>query len=319
MLILRIVAWLLPVSMVVLGTGAVFAQDYPNKPIRIVTGTAGGGTDLVARTISQGISGPLGQPVIIDNRAGGAFGDVVPKTPPDGYTLFVGGSNVWTLSLFQKTSYDAESDFSPISLLVREVNVLVGHPSLPVKSIKELIALAKARPGELNYASSAIGGSTHIMGELFKSMAGVNIVHVPYKGSVPALTALISGEVQLTFAGAIGVAPHLKSGRMRGLAVTSADPSALAPGLPPLAASGLPGYEMTGATGMFAPAKTSDAIINRLNREAVRVLNLPDVKERILNAGVEVVSSSPEQFRAKIKSDIVTTSKVIKSAGIKTE
>ena len=167
--------------------------------------------------------------------------------------------------------------------------------------------------------SAAVGGSAHLAAELFKSMAGVNIVHVPYKGGAAAITALISGEVQLTITDAGLVAPHVKSGKLRALAVTSAEPSALAPGLPTVAASGLPGYEAVGMTGMFAPAKTPAAIINRLNQEIVRVLNLPDVKERFLNAGVEVVASSPEQFAAKIKSDIATISKVIKDAGIKTE
>ena len=179
--------------------------------------------------------------------------------------------------------------------------------------------MAKARPGELNYASGATGGSTHLAAELFKSMAGVNIVHVPYKGSAPAITALISGEVQLTITDVGLVAPHVKSGKLRALAVTSAEPSALVPGLPTVAASGLPGYEAVGMTGILAPAKTPAAIINRLNQEIVRVLNMPEVKEQFFNAGVEVVGSSPEQFAATIKSEIAKLGKVIKDAGIKVD
>ena len=193
------------------------------------------------------------------------------------------------------------------------------HPSLPVKSVKELIALAKARPGALNYSSASTGSSTHLAGELFKFMAGVNIVHVAYKGTAPQISALISGEVQLTIVEEGSVEPHVKSGRLRALAVTSAEPSALAPGLPTVAASGLPGYEATGMIGIWAPAKTPGAIINRLNQEILRFLNLPEVKERFLNGGEEIVGSSPEQLAATIKSDGAKWGKVIKEAGIRAD
>ena len=302
----------------VLAMSVAHAQDYPNKPIRIVTSAAGGGTDFVARQIAEGISGPLGQPVVIDNRAIGAIvGEVVSKAPADGYTLMVSGGGLWLAHLFRAVPYDAVRDFSPISLLVREVSVLAVHPSLPVRSVKELIALAKARPGELNYSANAAGTTAHLATELFKSLAGVNVVHVPYKGSAPAVTALLSGEVQVTIFDAGLVMPHANAGRLRALAVTSATPSALTPGLPTVASSGVPGYEAVGMTGTWAPAKTPAAIISRLNQEVNRAVNRGDVKERFFKAGVEVVASTPEQFETAIKSDIAKTDKLIKDGGIK--
>lgn len=316
----RFVAGMLSVGLMMLGAGVVFGQDYPNKTIRIVTATAGGGSDFTARIIAQGISGPLGQPVVVDNRTVLLAGEHVSKAPPDGYTLTVMGGSSLILPLLQKkATYDAVRDFAPISLLVRTVNLVAVHPSLPVKSVKELIALAKARPGALNYSSSTVGASSHLGAELFKSMAGVNIVHVPYKGTGASITALISGEVQLTINDVGFIAPHVKSGRLRALAVTSDQPSVLAPGLPTVAASGVPGYELTGWTGMAAPAKTPGAIINRLHQEIVRVLNQPDVKEKYFNTGVETVGSSPEQFAAAMKSEVTQWSKVIKDAGIKVD
>ena len=321
MLILPFVVRMFPLGLMVLGAGVVSGQDYPNKPIRIVTAAAGGGSDFMARQVAQGISGPLGQPVIVENRGGGIIPvDYVSKAPPDGYTLLVQGAVAWVAPLLlRKAPYDMVRDFSPISLLVKEVYLVAVHPSLPVKSVRELIALAKTRPGELNYSSSIAGGSGHLAGELFRSMAGVNIVHVPYKGTAASITALISGEVQLTITDAGLMTPHVKSGKLRALAVTSAEPSALVPGLPTEAASGLPGYEAVGRTGIWAPAKTPAAIIERLNQEIVRVLNLPDVKERFFNAGVEPVGSSPEQFAAIVKADIAKLGKLIKDAGIKVE
>jgi tripartite-type tricarboxylate transporter receptor subunit TctC len=216
-------------------------------------------------------------------------------------------------------SYDAVSDFSPISLIAREVSVVAVHPSVPVKSIKELIALAKARPGQLTFSSATPGGASHLAGELFKHMAGINIVWVPYKGNAPAIAALLSGEVQLTIIDAGQMAPHVKVGKLRALAVTSSEPSALVPGLPTVSASGLPGYEAIGMTGLWAPVKTPGAIITRLNQEIVRVLKLPEVKEQLTNAGEEIVGSSPEQFASTIKSDIAKWGNLIKSIGIKAQ
>jgi tripartite-type tricarboxylate transporter receptor subunit TctC len=312
---------MLSVGMMVLGAGVVSGQEYPNKPIRIVTTAPGGGGDFVSRIIAEGISGPLGQPVIVDNRATGLVAsEFVSKAPPDGYTLTVAGGAFWILPLLlRKAPYDVVRDFSPISLLVREVNVVVVVPSLPVNSITELIALAKKKPGALNYASTGVGGTDNLATELFKSMAGVNIVHVPYKGTAPGIAGLLGGEVQMAITDSGNVAAHVKSGRLKALAVTTAEPSTLVPGLPTVAASGLPGYEMVGMTSIFAPAKTPVAIIKRLNQEIVRVLNLPSVRERFFNSGVEVVGSSPEQLAATVDSEIAKDGKIIRDAGIKVD
>ena len=196
---------------VVLGVGAALGQNYPNKPIRILTGSAGGSNDLIARLITQGLSGPLGQPLIVENRSSLVSADTAANAPPDGYTLLLSGSTVWLLPFLQKTPYDPVKDFSPITLLTSSPNILVVHPSLPVKSVKELIALAKAKPGELNYASASNRLFTHLAAELFKAMAGVNIVRIPYKGSAPAIIALIGGQVQMTFAAPASVASHMSS------------------------------------------------------------------------------------------------------------
>jgi tripartite-type tricarboxylate transporter receptor subunit TctC len=211
------------------------------------------------------------------------------------------------------------TDFSPIAIATRDVLIFTVHPSLPAKSVKDLIALAKARPGQLNYASGGIGGAAHLPVELFNAMAGVNIVHIPYKGLALAITALIGGEVQLLVLDVGLATPHMKSGKLRALAVTSAKPSVLAPGLPTVAASGLPGYEASAVTAIFAPARTPVAIINRLNQEIVRFLRTPEAKEKFLAAGVDTVGSTPDELAAMLKFDIATTAKLIKDAGIKVE
>ena len=319
MLLPRFVVWISSVGLMVLGAGTVPGQSFPNKPIRIVTSAPGGGADLVARVIAQGISGPLGQQVVVDNRTGGAIlGDIVSKAPPDGYTLLLTGS-FWILPLIQKVSFDPVRDFAPITLASTEPNVLVVHPTVAAKSVKELIASAKARPGELNYSSGPSGGTAHLAGELFKAMAGINIVRIPYKGGGPALNGLLSGEVQLTFSSASSVALYAKSGRLKALAVGSAEPSVLAPGLPTVAASGLPGYESVSINGIFVPAGTPAPIVKRLNHEIVRVLNQADVKERLLNSGTEAIGSSPGQFATAVKSDLARMSKVLRDAGIHAE
>ena len=319
MLLPRFVVWISSVGLMVLGAGTVPGQSFPNKPIRIVTSAPGGGADLVARVIAQGISGPLGQQVVVDNRTGGAIlGDIVSKAPPDGYTLLLTGS-FWILPLIQKVSFDPVRDFAPITLASTEPNVLVVHPTVAAKSVKELIASAKARPGELNYSSGPSGGTAHLAGELFKAMAGINIVRIPYKGGGPALNGLLSGEVQLTFSSASSVALYAKSGRLKALAVGSAEPSVLAPGLPTVAASGLPGYESVSINGIFVPAGTPAPIVKRLNHEIVRVLNQADVKERLLNSGTEAIGSSPGQFATAVKSDLARMSKVLREAGIHAE
>ena len=302
------------VGLLVLSPCAAFCQDYPNKPIRIITGSVGGGNDTAARQVGQAITGPLGQPVIVENRASALVAEAVAKSPADGYTLMMQGAAVWLVPLLQKVNYDM-NEFSPISQISRDVFVVAVHPSLPVKSIKELIALAKARPGELNYSTGTTGSSPHLAGELMKSMAGVKIVGIPYTGS--QIIPVVSGEVQFTIIDSGLVAPQAKVGKLRALAVSSATPSTLAPGLPTVSDSGLPGYEVTGFTGLFAPAKTSAAVVRRLNEEIVRFLNRTDVKEQFLNRGAEVVASSSEQFTAAVKTDVAKWSKVIKETGIK--
>jgi tripartite-type tricarboxylate transporter receptor subunit TctC len=314
--LLRFVARMFPVGMLILCAGVASGQNYPNKLIRIVTSSPGSNNDWGARLIAQEITKTLGQSVIVENR-GGLGVEQVAKAPPDGYTLLFYGNTVWLLPFLRdNVPYDPVRDFSTITLAVTSPIVIVVHPSLPVKSLKELIALAKARPGELNYAAGTIGASPHLATELFKAMAGINLVRVPYKGTGPSVIALVGGEVHLMFSGLGSVAPHLKSGRLRALAVATSRPSALVPGLPTVAAAGVPGYEAASIIGMFAPAKTPATIIHLLNQEIVRALNRADVKELFLNSGAEVVGSSPEEFAATIKSDMARLGKVIKDAGI---
>ena len=311
-------------GMTALGAATTWGQNYPTKPIRIVTVEPGGGNDIAARLIAQGLTANLGVQVVVENRGGGngaIAAQTVAKSPPDGYTMLLYSNTIWTLPLIQPSvPYDPVRDFAPITLALTSPNVLVVHSSLPVKNVKELIALAKARPGELNYATGAIGATAHLAAELLKSMAHVNIVHIPYKSNGIALNNLIAGEVQLSFSSAGSVAAHVKSGRLRALAVTTAQPSALLPGLPTVAASGgLPGYEAASVNGILAPAGTPPAIVNRLYQEIARVLNTADIRQRFLANGVEPVGSTPEEFAATIKSEIVRLSKVVKDANIRAD
>jgi tripartite-type tricarboxylate transporter receptor subunit TctC len=271
--------------------------------------------------VAQGISGPLGQQIIVENRGTGILaGEAAVRTPADGYNLSVQGGAFWVGPLLRKVAYDPIKDFSPISLLVREVNVLAVHPELPIQSVKDLIAHARANPGKLNYSSPGVGSTTHLASEMLKSMVGLNIVHVPYQGNQKAITALMSGEVQMAIFDAGLILPQVKAGRLRALAVTSLEPSALAPGLPTVASSGLAGYESIGLTGILAVGdKIPKAIITRLNQEVVRYLNRPEVKEQLLKNGVEMVGSSPEQFADAMKSDMTKMSKLIKDIGLKVE
>lgn len=307
---------------VCLATGLAHAQSYPVKPLRVVTAEPGGGNDFIARLIGQAAAPRLGQPWIVDNR-GGAGGliafEAVAKAPPDGYTLLVYAGNVWTIPLLRKNVRYEMKDFAPITWAARSPSTLVVHPSVPVRSVRDLINLAKARPGQLSYGAGGVGSSTHLAAELFKSMAKVDILFVPYKGNGPAMNDLISGQVQLMIGTAGTVNPHIKSGRVRAIAVTSAEPSILAPGLPTVAASGLPGYESISIYGVFAPTGTPDAIIRQLNQAIVEVLKTPEVRERLFNVGVEAVGSTPEQYAAAIKADTARLSKVIKDAGIREE
>jgi tripartite-type tricarboxylate transporter receptor subunit TctC len=306
---------------VVLFAASASSQEYPNRMIKIVTAAAGGGSDFIARVLAQGIAGPLGQQIIIDNRGTGVLaGEAAVKAPPDGYTLTVQGGAFWIGPLLRKTSYDPVRDFVPISLIVREVNILAVHPAVPAQSVQELIAYAKANPGKLNYSSSGVGSTTHLASELLKSMAGVNIVHVPYQGNQPAISAMMGGEVQMAIFDAGLIAPQVKAGRLRALAVTSAEPSALAPGLPTMASAGLPGYEAIGMTGIFAVGdKTPKPVIARLNQEILKFLAKAEIREQFLKSGVEMVGSTPEQFAEAIRADISKVSKLIKDIDLRVE
>ena len=296
-------------------------DTYPDKPIRIITSEPGGGVDFAARLMAPALTGTLGQQVIVENRggAGGAIAaDRVARASPDGYTLLLYGSPIWLAPFLRdKVTYDPVKDFAPITLTTRSPTVLVVNPSVAAHSVKELVALAKAKPGAINIAVGGSGTASHLATELFKATAGVNMVVVPYKGSGPVITALLGGEVLMTFSNAAAIAPHVKSGKLRALAVTSAQPSPLVPDLPTVAASGLPGYESTSIYGVLAPAKTPTPIIMRLDLELVRFLMQPDVKQKFLNSGVETVGNTPREFAAAIKSDMNKLGKIIKDAGIR--
>lgn len=299
---------------------APYAQDFPHKPIRILASEPGGSNDFVARPIAQGLTARMGQNVIVENRPAMLAAETVAKASPDGYTLLLYSDAVWLIPFLRRNvSWDPLKDFAPITLADRSPSVLAVHPSVPAKSVRELIDLAKAKPGTLNYSIGVAGGATHLAGELFKSMASVNIVMVPYKSSAPALNAVLSGEVQLMFPNAPTAAPHVRSGRLRALGVGSTEPTALAPGVPTMAASGLPGFESTVLQCLFAPAKTPAVIIKRLNQEIVRFLNTPETKVLLLGAETESFASSPEQLAAIIKLDMPRTARLYKEIGMRAE
>ena len=315
-------AWVLS-FLVMIGGAAVWAQEYPSKPIRIITGDAGGAVDFTARVIALGITSPIGQQVIVENR-GGAGGAIaigsVARAAPDGYTVLAYSSAVWIVPLLQdKVAWDPLTDFSPVTMADKSPGIVVVHPSLPARTVKELIALAKARPGALNYASVGSGSHPHLATQLFNSMAGVPIVHVPYKCTAPGVNDLISGQVQMMIAVVSAAVPHVKSGRLRALAVTSLQPSALLPGLPTVAESGLPGYESIQMFGIYVPAKTPAGAVAKLNQEIVRTLHRTDTKEKLLAVGLEVVGDTPEQFAATIKADMAKMGKVIRDAKIRAD
>jgi tripartite-type tricarboxylate transporter receptor subunit TctC len=307
----------LAVALLSLLAGAASGQSYPEKPIRIVTTVPGGSLDLTARVLAPRLTERLGKQVIVDNRGGILSMELVAKAPADGYSLLLASASLWTSQFLRNdVPWDPVKDYAPISLLVTSPNILIVHPSLPVRSVKELIALAKSQPGAINYASGQSGSSAHVAAELFKALAGVDMVRVAYKGQGPAMVSLVTGETQVSFPNAASATPFIKSGRARALAVTTAKPSVLAPGLPTLAAAGLPGYESKAVLGLFAPAKTPAAIVSRLNTEVVRVLNEPEVKQRFLASGAETVGSTPEELAAEIASDIATTGKLLRNIGV---
>lgn len=290
-------------------------QTFPSKPIRIVTSSVGGGGDFAARLIAQELGSRVGQRVLVDNRGGGVLaGEIVSKAPPDGYTLLLYGSTIWLAPFLQQAiSYNPERDFASVTLPISAPNVLTVHPSLPVRTVRDLIALARAQPGVLNYASGATGSANHLGAELFKSMARVSIVQVNYKGTGAAMNDLVAGQVHLMFANAASVGPHVKSGRLRALAVTTEKRTALAPGMPTVAESGLPGFESSSVWGFFVPAGTPPSIIRQLNRELVGVLEAADVKQKFFAAGMETVGSTPEALTALVKADMARFGKMLEA------
>ena len=318
---LRLVAWILLFA--VSASLAAAGDEYPARPVRILAGEPGGINDITTRMIAQGLTAGLGQQVIVDNRggAGGAVaGEIVARAAPDGYTLISYGSSLWLAPFLRDgVSYDPVRDFAPITLAVSSPVVLVVNPSVPANSTAQLIALAKAKPGTLNYGSGGAGTTPHLAMELFKSKAGVNIVRIPYKGAGPALSDMLTGQLQVMIVTAGSATPHLKSGKLKGLAVGSTTPSPLAPGLPTVAASGLPGYEFTSMWAIFGPAKTPAPVIQRLSRESARVLSRPEIKEKFMNAGADAVGSTPERLAAAVKGEMTTLGKLIKTLGIRSD
>ena len=301
----------------VLAAGSASAQTWPSRPIRLVTAAPGGGNDVAARVIAQGLTERLGQQVIVDNRGGAHVPqNTVARAAPDGYTILVQNNTVWLAPLLEKTAYDHFRELAPITMTARAPNILVVHPSVPVSSVRELIAAAKAAPGRINYASGVVGSSNHVAAELFKAMAGVDLVRIGYKGTGPALIDVMAGQVQLMFATTTSAFGHVKSGKLKALGITSAQPSAAAPGLPTIASAGVPGYVAEAIYGVWSPAKTPASIVNRLNQEIVGVLTTRENRERFLATGAEVVASTPQEFAAEIKAEATRLEKVFRSAGI---
>jgi tripartite-type tricarboxylate transporter receptor subunit TctC len=297
------------------------AQAYPSKAIRLVVPfPPGGPADILSRAIGQKLTDSWGQQVVVDNRAGagGAIGsEIVAKSAPDGYTLLMGfvGTHAINPSLYSKLPYDNVRSFEPVSLVATATIILVLHPSVSAKSVAELISLAKSKPGELTFGSPGNGTPQHLAGELFNTMSGVKMTHVPFKGAVPAINDLLGGRISLIFSSAPPALPHVQTGKLRALAVTSAKRSAVAPDLPTVSESGLSGFEVINWYGVLAPAGTQKGIVDKLNAEIVKIMKMADVKERLSSVGIEGFSSTPAQFAAFIKNETAKWAKVVKFSG----
>jgi tripartite-type tricarboxylate transporter receptor subunit TctC len=313
----RMLAWIL-----LLASAHVSAASYPDHPIRlIVPFAAGGGNDTVARLVSQGLAAELGQPVVVENRpgAGGVVGaEAAARAPADGYTLFLGGvgSHAINPNLHEHLPYDSIKDFAPISLIASAPLILVVHPSVPAHSVRELVALAKAQPGRLNYASNGNGSSSHLSAVMFASLTGVDMVHVPYKGLAPALTDLLSSQVQLMFSSVVAIVPQVKAGKLRALAVSSKERLSLLPDLPTVAEAGVPGYQSSSWYGILAPAGTPVEIVMRLNAALVKVIAQPDVRAALAKEGADPVGNSPEAFGAFIQAEKQRLGNLIRQAKV---
>ncbi len=307
------------------GAGSVYAQPYPSKSIRYVVPYApGGSTDIVARVLALKLSEAMGQQVVVDNRpgAGGSIGaDIVAKSPPDGYTMVTAVTGIMAINqfLYRKLPFDPEKDFAPVTQVGSLPLILVVHPSLPAKSVREFIAIAKAKPGQLNYGSSGVGTATHMTTELFKTMAGVDLVHIPYKGSGQVMGDVIGGQLALIFDQVVSSLPHVQGGKLRMLGITSAKRFQSLPDLPTIAESGVPGYESISWAGVAVPAGTPKEIVARLHVEIVKVLAMPDIRERFLRDGIETVGSTPEQFAEHIRRERIKWAKVVKDSGAKAD
>jgi len=300
------------------------AQSYPTKPIKVMVGVPPGGpTDIVARAVAPDLAEALGQPVVIENRPGASAviaSELVAKAPPDGHTLaFIYITHATNPALMAKLPYDTLRDFAPVSMVGQQSMVLLAHPAFPASSVQELIAAAKANPGKLDYGASDAGSAPHLAGELFKMMSGTQLTPIYYKGTAPAITDLIAGHIPLMFASNINTLPHVRSGKLKALVITGTQHSALAPEIPTVAESGLPGFEAYGWYGFAAPARTPRAIINRLHGEVAKIAQSPKMKTRLAGQGLELVGSSPEEFDAFIRAEVAKWSAVLKAAGVKPE
>jgi tripartite-type tricarboxylate transporter receptor subunit TctC len=307
-------------AMLMVASGTASAQSYPAGPIRVVVPfPAGGGVDTAGRLLTQKLTEAIGKPVVVDNRAGanGMIGsEIVAKSPRDGYTLMVNGANfVTSPTLYAKALYDPIKDFEAISLLAHAPNILVVHPSLPVKSVRELITFAKARPGDILFAGSGSGSTPHLAGELFKTLTATKMVHVPYRGTGPAITAILSGEVSTMFMPALTALPLIQTNRVRALAVTSLERLPALPELPTVSEAGLKGYQSSQWYGLFAPAGTPAGILDMLNGHAAKIMQAPDMKERMKNSGSVSVGNTREAFTRFVQSEFAKWAKVIKASG----
>lgn len=310
-------------ALAALSTAFAAEQNYPNKPIRWVTPYApGGSTSALSRLVGEKLSETFGRPVIIDNRPGANTmigADAVAKASPDGYTILLGGNSQIVLALLMKPPYDVFKDFAPVTILAKTNYILVVNPALPANNLQEFITYAKARPGQLNVASVSSGSSQHLMGELFGMLTGVKMKHIPYKGGAQGITDLMGGHVQASFSNALNVIPHIKNGRLKGLAITGDKRTAALPQVPTYAEAGLPSYDPKNWQGILAPARTPRAIVMRLSDETAKIVAMPDISEKLINSGMEPFHTGPEKMAAQMKADYAETARVIKTANIRIE